>query len=138
MFMCIYVYVRTYVHACKTLYLRTYVYTLCVVTIHICAYVCTTYVYNVFIICTCIISYVGALSVTDSDDDYCISCTVTIVDVRSCTRPPRLLDQQHISENPLMSIPPRLLDHTIISKSTDDSRPQLSNVIGTYVCTYVW
>ena len=24
-----------------------------------------------------------------TDDDYCVSYTVTIVDVRSCTRPPR-------------------------------------------------
>ena len=31
----------------------------------------------------------AALSVTDSDDDYCISYTITMVDVRSCTRPPR-------------------------------------------------
>ena len=102
--------------------------------------ICTTYVYNVCLlyVCTYILSYIGALSVTGSDDDYCISYNVTIVDVRSCARPPRLLDQQHISENPLMSMPPRLLDHTIISKSTDDSRPQLSNVIGTYVRTYVW
>ena len=27
--------------------------------------------------------------VIDSDDDYCISYIVTMVDVRSCTRPPR-------------------------------------------------
>ena len=32
----------------------------------------------------------GALSVTDSDDDYCVSYIVTMVDIRSCTRPPRL------------------------------------------------
>ena len=35
----------------------------------------------------------GALSVTDSDDDYCVSYAVTMVDVRSCTRPPRSPDQ---------------------------------------------
>ena len=27
---------------------------------------------------------------TDSDDDYCVSYIVTMVDVRSCARPPRL------------------------------------------------
>ena len=32
---------------------------------------------------------------TDSDDDYCVSYTVTMVDVRSCTRPPRSHDQDH-------------------------------------------
>ena len=32
--------------------------------------------------------HTGALSVTD--DDYCVSYTVTMVDVRSCTRTPRL------------------------------------------------
>ena len=31
--------------------------------------------------------FTGALSITD---DYCVSYTVTMVDVRSCTRPPRL------------------------------------------------
>ena len=35
----------------------------------------------------------GALSVTD--DDYCISHTVIVVDVRSCTRPPRSPGQDH-------------------------------------------
>ena len=34
--------------------------------------------------------YTGALSMTDNDDDYCASYTVTMVDVRSCARPPRL------------------------------------------------
>ena len=38
------------------------------------------------------VNIAGALSVTDNDDDYCISYTVTVVDVRSCTRPSRLLD----------------------------------------------
>ena len=37
---------------------------------------------------TCVIYTTGALSVTD--DDYCVSYAVTMVDVRSCTRPPRL------------------------------------------------
>ena len=40
--------------------------------------------------CTCC---AGTLSVTDSDDDYCISYAVTTVDVRSRTRPPRLPSQ---------------------------------------------
>ena len=30
-----------------------------------------------------------------TDDDYCISYTVTVVDVRSCSRPPRLLMVEH-------------------------------------------
>jgi len=38
--------------------------------------------------CHCI---TGALSMTNSDDDYCVSYTVTMVDVRSCTRHPRIL-----------------------------------------------
>ena len=33
--------------------------------------------------------YAGALSVTESNDDYCISYDVTTVDVHSQTRPPR-------------------------------------------------
>ena len=58
-----------------------------------------TYVY-VYVVCIHNIMYVhclyaGALSVTDSDDDYCVSYTVTMVDVRSCTRPPRSLGQDH-------------------------------------------
>ena len=44
----------------------------------------------------CICMYTtGALSMTDNDDDYCVSYTVTMVDVRSCTRPPRLPHQPH-------------------------------------------
>lgn len=36
------------------------------------------------------ILHTEALSATDSDNDYnCVSYTVTMVDVRSCTRPPR-------------------------------------------------
>ena len=35
----------------------------------------------------------GALSATDNDDDYRVIYTVTIVDVRSCARPPRSPDQ---------------------------------------------
>ena len=64
----------------------------------------------------------GALSITD---DYCVSYTVTMVDVRSCTRPPRSHDQQHISEYPRVFIPPtapRSHDPTHISKCTDISR----------------
>ena len=34
-------------------------------------------------------TYIGALSATDNDDDYCVSYTVTMVDVRSSARPPR-------------------------------------------------
>ena len=34
--------------------------------------------------------YTGALSATDNDDDYRVSYTGTMVDVRSCARPPRL------------------------------------------------
>ena len=64
----------------------------------------------------------GALSITD---DYCISYTVTMVDVRSCTRPPRSHDQQHISEYPHKSIPPRSPDQQYISECTDIStRPK--------------
>ena len=93
----------------------------CFITVHF-IYVCT---------------YItGALSVTDSDDDYCVSYTVTMVDIRSCTRPPRLHDQQHISEYPHMSIPPRSPDQTDISKCTDISiqpkslYPQSSTNVG--------
>ena len=68
----------------------------------------------------------GALSITD---DYCVSYTVTMVDVRTCTRPPRSHGQQHnifISEYPHKSIPPRLPDHQYISECTDIStRPKL-------------
>ena len=40
--------------------------------------------------CVCIIIYVYILgALIYSDDDYCISYIVTMVDVRSCTRPPR-------------------------------------------------
>ena len=53
--------------------------------------------------CYCI---TGALLVTDSDE---VSYTVTMVDVRSCTRPSRLLDQQHIIGCPM---PPRSPDQT--------------------------
>ena len=54
----------------------------------------------------------GALSITD---DYCVSYTVTMVDVRSCTRPPRSHDQQHTSEYPHKSIHPRSPDQQYIS-----------------------
>ena len=54
-----------------------------------------------------IINTTGALSITD---DYCVSYIVTMVDVRSCTRPPRSHDQQHTSEYPHLSIPPRSPD----------------------------
>ena len=69
----------------------------------------------------------GALSIID---DYCVSYTVTMVDVRYCSRPPRLLDQHHISKYSHMSMPPILLDNT---------RPlHLQSInIGTYMHTYV-
>ena len=61
-------------------------------------------------VCTyVIINTTGALSITD---DYCVSYIVTMVDVRSCTRPPRSHDQQHISEYPHKSIIPRSPDQT--------------------------
>ena len=37
-----------------------------------------------------VINITEASSMTDRDDDYCVSYTVTVVDVRRCTRPPRL------------------------------------------------
>ena len=55
---------------------------------------------------------------TDSGDDYCVSYTVTMVDVRSCTRPSRLLDQQHIIGCPM---PPRSPDQTHPIECTDMS-----------------
>ena len=73
----------------------------------------------------------GALSVTDSDDDYCVSYTVTMVDVRSCTRPPRSHDQQHISEYPDTSMSPR--SHDPITECTDVSiqpKSQSSTSVG--------
>ena len=62
--------------------------------------------------CYCI---TGALSVTDNDE---VSYTVTMVDVRRCTRPPRLLDQQHIIGCPM---PPRSPDQTHPIQCTDMS-----------------
>ena len=54
--------------------------------------VCThMYMYSMYTYVHCL--YTGALSVIDSDDDYCVSYIVTMVDVRSCTRPPRSLGQ---------------------------------------------
>ena len=73
---------------------------------------------------------------TDSDDGYCVSYIVTMVDVRSCTRPPRSHDQQHISEYPHISTPPRSPDQTHIIKCTDISiqlkslYPQSSTNVG--------
>ena len=57
----------------------------------------------------------------DGDDDYRVSYIVTAVDVRSCTRPPRSHDQQHISEYLQMSTLPRSPDQTHISKCIDIS-----------------
>ena len=78
----------------------------------------------------------AALSVTD--DDSCVSYTVTMVDVRNCTRPPRSHDQQHISEYPHMSTPPRSPDSTCIGKFTHIStqpkslHPQSSTSVGEF------
>ena len=103
------------------------------------AYICIyTYVQTVF--CYCYSSYchcyciTGALSIAD---DYCVSYTVTMMDVRSCTRPPRILDQLRISEYSHMSLPPRSPDlPTNISKCTNISRqlgsfyPHSSTIVG--------
>ena len=93
------------------------------------------YCYSRYCHCYCI---TGALSITD---DYCVSYTVNMVDVRSCTRPPRILDQ-HVSECPHMSIPPRSPElPTHISKCTNISRqpgsfyPQPSTIVGE-LCYY--
>ena len=68
--------------------------------------------------CKC--SYItGASSVID---DYCISYAVTVVDVRSCTRPPRILNQQPISEPPRIFVPTRSPDQTHTSECTHISR----------------
>ena len=57
-----------------------------------------------------------------TDDDYCVSNTVIMLNARSCTRPPRrILDQQSISEWPI-SIPFRSPDQTRTSELTDISR----------------
>ena len=40
------------------------------------------------IIVTCVYIHIAG-AMADNDEDYCISYTVTVVDVRSCTRPPR-------------------------------------------------
>ena len=34
-----------------------------------------------------------------TDDDYCVSYTVTMVDVRSCTRPPRSFRPHDIADH---------------------------------------
>ena len=68
----------------------------------------------------CKSSYItGALSVID---DYCISYTVAVVDVRSCTRPPRILNQQPISEPPHIFVPTRSPDLTHTSECAYISR----------------
>ena len=41
--------------------------------------------------------HTGALSMID--DDYCVSYTVTMVDVRSCTRPPRSFRPHDIADH---------------------------------------
>jgi len=75
---------------------------------------------------------------TNSDDDYCVSYTVTVVDVRSCTRPSRLMNQQLISKYSNMATHPRSPDQTHISEYPDMSRqsrslyPVSSTSIGQY------
>ena len=72
--------------------------------------------------CKC--SYItGASSVIDN---YCISYAVTVVDVRSCTRPPRILNQQPISEPPRIFVPTRSPDQTHTSESAHISRQPAS------------
>jgi len=73
--------------------------------------------------CCCI---TGALSMTNTDDDCCVSYTVTMVDVRSCTRPSRSPDQQQISEYSNMTTYPRSPDQTHISEYLDISRQSRS------------
>jgi len=74
----------------------------------------------------------------NSDDDYCVSYTVTMVGVRSCTRPSRLMNQQQISEYSNMTTYPRSPDQTHISEYPDISRqsrslcPASSTSIGQY------
>ena len=69
---------------------------------------------------------------TNSDDDYCVSYIVTMVDVRSCTRPPRSHEQQHISEHPHTFMPPRshdsITEYTGISIQPKSFHPQSSNI----------
>ena len=63
------------------------------------------------------------------DDDYCMSYTVTMVDVRSCTRPPRILNQQYSSDHPHILIPPRSPDQACTSEHADifkQFKPQFS------------
>jgi len=78
---------------------------------------------------------------TNSDDDYCVSYTVTMVDVRSCTRPSRSLEQQQISDYSNMTTYPRSLDQTHISEYPDMSRqprslcPVSSTSIGEIIIT---
>ena len=68
-----------------------------------------------------------------------------MVDVRSCTRPPRISNQQSISECPRISIHPKSLDQTRTSKWADTSelprslRPQFSTStsIGELCCVVI-
>ena len=55
------------------------------------------------------------------DDDHCVSYIVIMVDVRSCTRPPKLLDQQPISEKPHIFMPARPPDQAHTSDYADIS-----------------
>ena len=70
---------------------------------------------------------------TDSDDDYCVSYIVTMVDVRSCARPPRSHDQQHISEHFHTSMPSRsITECTGISIQHKSLHPQSSTNVGEF------
>ena len=117
-----------YLNATKSVYVRSYLINLIYFTcVHACVrtygvhtygnqllliVIVRMYKHTVYICTFMVINVTEALSVADSDDDCCVSYTVTVVDVRSCTRrPPRLLDQQHISEDPHMPMAPKSQDH---------------------------
>ena len=134
-------YVRMYVCTYK----RTYYVGQLKLTV---TYVCTCilmqrrYIFHLLYICIYCVT-TGALSVTD--DDYCISYTITMVDVHSCIRPPRLLmvEQQHISVHPHVTTPPRSHDQTHVSEQSIMSRqPTLvypkSTSIGEYFIISGW
>lgn len=75
----------------------------------------------------CVVNATGALSVMDSDDDYCVSYNVTMVDAHSCTRRCRIPHQQQISEPVRMCKLPRSPDPTHISECTGISRQPMSS-----------
>ena len=76
--------------------LCTYQFVCMCVRTYVCIYMYVSkYVLEYNNACKCVHTPIttGALSVIDSDDDYCVIYNVTIVDVRSCARPPRSPDQ---------------------------------------------